>query len=204
MRFLSTSELFDAIYDLSSRSRNAVYVAVAFVGKDSYELFDENIREVKEVKFVVNLSENSVRSGSTNPAGVAQLQHFAQVRSREDLHAKVFIFDKTALVGSANLSKNATSNLEAGVLVDERSKVNEILSFFKSLWKEATFVDSRLINNRLRLWAEGKRTRTKHGSEETPDVFPRPAARKLKHWETEIPAPRSEVPAIVFAVGRIT
>ena len=88
MRFLSTSRLFDTVYNLSSQSRYRAYAAIAYVGKNSYQLFHENIRNVKDVKFVVNFSNNSVRNGSTNPAGVSQLQDFAEVRNKEDLHAK--------------------------------------------------------------------------------------------------------------------
>jgi len=92
VRFLFSSKLFETIHRCSFLSRDRAYAAVAFVGKDSYQLFHENIRNVKDVKLIVNFSDNSVRSGLTNPAGVRQLQDFAEIRNKEDLHAKLYIF----------------------------------------------------------------------------------------------------------------
>jgi len=178
-------------------------VAIAYVGKNSYQLFHENIREVKEVKFIVNFSDNSVRSGATNPAGVKQLEDFADVRNKEDLHAKVYIFDNTALVCSANLSKNATSNIEAGILVEEREKVREILGFFKELWSKSDSIDSNTFSRRLRGWAESRSKRARHGLRAPVDVVRRPKINKFNPWKIPIPAPRLEVPAIVFSVGKM-
>jgi hypothetical protein len=199
LKFLTTSRLFDTIYELSFRSKDRMYAAIAYVGKNAYQLFHENIRKVEDVKFVVNFSENSVRNGSTNPAGVSQLQDFAEVRNKEDLHAKVYIFDDVALVCSANLSRNATSNVEAGILVLEREEIRTIRGFFRDMWNRADSIDSKVFSERLEAWSKSKRKRVGHGIPESPDVFRRPRI-KFKPWKSPIP-PRT-VSAIVFSVGR--
>jgi len=192
--------LFQIIYKLSFQSKNRTYAAIAYVGKNSYQLFHENIRDVKDVKFVVNFSDSSVRNGSTNPGGVSQLQYFAEVRNKGDLHAKVYIFDNVALVCSANLSKNATTNIEAGILVEEREEVKEILSFFKEIWSKADPIDSRVFSERLRVWTESRRKRVKHGLPVPTEIVRRLKTIRIKPWRTPIPA--RLVPAIVFSVGK--
>lgn len=179
-----------------------MYAAIAFVGRDSYRLFHENIRRVKDVRFVVNFSDNSVRSGSINPAGVSQLQTFAEVRNREDLHAKIYVFDHVALVSSANLSKNATSNVEAGVLVEDPEEVSQIVEFFHDLWDNSSPVGSELLDDRLRAWIETDVARTKRSLPTEAGVVRRPKNKGLEQWKTPIPAPDLGVRAIVWSVGR--
>jgi len=203
MKFLSTSGLFETIHHYSFQSRDRVYAAIAFVGKDSYQLLHENIRNVRDVKFIVNFSDNSVRSGSTNPAGVGQLRDFAEIRNKEDLHAKLYIFDNVALVGSANLSKNATSNIEAGILVEEIEEVSRIIGFFRDLWNQSSTIDSNLFNERSRAWIETSTKRARQSLPAPADIVGRRKIGGIAPWKTPIPAPRLEVPAIVWSVGKI-
>jgi len=158
---------------------------------------------VRDVKFIVNFSDNSVRSGSTNPAGVGQLQDFAEIRNKEDLHAKLYLFDDVALVCSANLSKNATSNIEAGILVEEREEVSQIIDFFRELWNQSLPIDSKVFSDRLKAWIETSAKRTRQSLPEPTDIVGRRKIGRPEPWKTPIPAPRLEVPAIVWSVGRI-
>jgi len=203
VRFLFTSGLFEAIHHYSFQSRDRVYAAIAFVGKDSYQLFHENVRNVRDAKFIVNFSDNSVRSGSTNPAGVGQLRDFAEIRNKEDLHAKLYIFDNVALVCSANLSKNATSNVEAGILVEEVEEVSRIVDFFRDLWSQSSTIDSDLFNDRSKAWIEACTKRTRQSLPEPTDIVGRRKIGRIEPWKTPIAAPRLEVPAIVWSVGKI-
>ncbi|WP_456474369.1 phospholipase D-like domain-containing protein [Candidatus Pyrohabitans sp.] len=152
MKFLDTKQIFESIRELSSNADRRVYAAVAFVGKESYNLFSENIRNVEDIRFIVNFSESSVKNGLTNPYGINQLQDFAEVRNNKNLHAKIYIFDDTALICSANLSRHATTNIEAGISINRKDTVEEIVRFFERLWKESKQINKELLIKRIKIW----------------------------------------------------
>jgi phosphatidylserine/phosphatidylglycerophosphate/cardiolipin synthase-like enzyme len=69
------------------------------------------------------------------------------VFSLPNLHAKVFVFDNTAIIGSANVSRNSSSVLiEAALLTDERATVSQASALIESLKEKATIVDSEFIS----------------------------------------------------------
>ncbi len=100
----------------SSRNNNKSYVAVAYLGNGASEMLELKDGDT----LVVDASESNVRSGVTNPI---ELQKFMKagvnVFSKENLHAKIFVFDTEIYVGSTNVSLNSASNLVEAVVVSE-------------------------------------------------------------------------------------
>lgn len=52
-------------------------------------------------------------------------------------HSKILIVDETAYVGSANFTEASANNFEAGVIVAEKSQIDELTNFTKTILKSA-------------------------------------------------------------------
>ena len=84
---------------------------------------------------IVDASLRAVRSGATDPRVLIALQKMGvALYTRDNLHAKVLVFDDVLVVGSANASANSESVLhEACVLVHDSASIAEARSWAKSL-----------------------------------------------------------------------
>jgi hypothetical protein len=107
------------------------FAAVAYLGKGASTLLPLKENDV----LVVDMSEGAVKSGQTNPAEIVKLlRRGVNVYSVENLHAKVFVADGRAFIGSANASSRSANNLvEAVVETTERAAVSGCKSFIKGL-----------------------------------------------------------------------
>lgn len=132
------------IRELFSGARHRVIVVSAFIGAEALdELLKSVPGDVKQVAVYARWRTNDIASGSTDwEAWDVAARHEVAFYACPDLHAKMYIADEKALVGSANattlgLGLGRISNLEllipadagqidvAGVLADieERSSV---------------------------------------------------------------------------------
>jgi hypothetical protein len=84
---------------------------------------------------VVNASEMNVRSGSTNPSEIEKFRkNRVKCYSVADLHAKVYVADDRAFVGSANATTNSLTVLaEACLEVKEAEVVGNIEDWVQTL-----------------------------------------------------------------------
>lgn len=141
-QFLSKSELYPLIIEKSAKTRNILWVCSPYVGDKAHEIFSQKIVETppNDIRFIFKLNRQSVRRGEVNPYEIEYLNdHFRNgiVRTNDTFHAKVYIFDDSALVTSANLSRTAFErNIEAGVLL-EGKQVRKVKGFFEELWKNS-------------------------------------------------------------------
>lgn len=185
IKFLNAKQIFESIDELSSNAKNRVYVAVAFVGKKGMN-FLENIQNVKDVKMIINFSESSVKNGLTNPGFVVKFKEnkdMGKVRNCEKLHAKMYVFDDTALICSANLSLHAeTENIEAGVLINKKEIVDEIVNFFELLWENSEEINHGIFLDRLKIW-------NKYGNKRAIQMKPAnmDIKRRIKPWKSYVP-----------------
>ncbi|WP_061036312.1 MULTISPECIES: phospholipase D family protein [Vibrio] len=118
----------------SSRNSDKAYVAVAYLGNGASEMLRLKSGDI----LVVDASESNVRSGVINPL---ELQKFVgsgvNVFSKENLHAKVFVFGTETYVGSTNVSNNSASNLvEAVVFSEEVGMAKSSIEFITSIATE--------------------------------------------------------------------
>jgi hypothetical protein len=97
--------------------RSTALVAVAYLGKGAANL----LPLTKGSRLVVDASEANVVRGATCPADLLKL-HKSGVRvfHAPNLHAKVYVFGKTAFIGSANASKHSGTLTEALVRTTDR------------------------------------------------------------------------------------
>ena len=113
-----------------------VYIAVAFFteGEVVKEILDDDchVRMVVRLGFPTN--PDALRSLISNPD--IEIRYYSDA----SFHSKLYIFgDKVALLGSANLTRNALlTNQEVVVSIDsEDPRFNELASLFSDYWNEA-------------------------------------------------------------------
>ena len=101
---LITDRVWAAITEAARNTKTPAYVAVAYFGNGASKLLPLR----KGSRLVVDASEHAVKSGQTSPAELLKLHRKGvKVYSIENLHAKVFVFGRTAFVGSANVSQRS-------------------------------------------------------------------------------------------------
>lgn len=156
-QFLAGDDLSQKIKEVV-RGANA-RCAVAFWGKDAVkELFGPEPFEWSDVRIVCDLS-----MGGTNPATLRALgaPENSNIRYRDGLHAKVFLSDKGAIVGSANASNNGigftggnAQLLEAGTYHSQDSDTwRAIRGWFSELSeRDSKQVDARALNAAQLAW----------------------------------------------------
>lgn len=110
---LHTERVWAALTQAARGSRRTAYVAVPYFSEAGSRLLPLKRGDI----LVVNASDAAVASGQTAPAALRRLAtKGVKVYSLETLHAKVYVFEKTAYVGSANASTSSKEHLVEAVL----------------------------------------------------------------------------------------
>lgn len=127
-----------------------VRCAVAFWGRGSAAL----IRQTSggRPKIICNLS-----MGGTNPAEIRTLRLSADIRQSDTLHAKVYLSDVGAVVGSANASANGLGLegseqvgwQEAGVALQN---IAPVVAWFEEQWALSRAVDEADLSEAEEAW----------------------------------------------------
>jgi hypothetical protein len=125
-----TDDLWPTLTKLARKSRRA-HVAVAYLGKGANKLLPLG----KGDNLVVDMSESAVRSSQTNPYEIERyLRKGVDVYTCSNLHAKLYVFDKTLVVGSANVSRRSQQDLvEVGLLCKDKHVLTQARGWVKSL-----------------------------------------------------------------------
>jgi PLD-like domain len=128
---LLTDQIWKTVTSQAKKARNPAYVAVAYFGKGASKLLPLPPRS----RLVVDASERAVSSGQTHPADLKKVQRRgATIYSVPNLHAKIYAFDKSAIIGSANASNHSARNLiEAVVQTDDRATMRACREFVRGL-----------------------------------------------------------------------
>lgn len=131
--FLSNETLWQT---LSAKLKAARHVdaAFAYFGSGGAKLLPLK----RGSRLVVNMSLASLRAGATNPHEIEKLiRKGVQVFSRRNLHAKMMVIDRAAIIGSANISGHARHTLdEAAVLTTDQATVRRAKDFIERLLTE--------------------------------------------------------------------
>ena len=124
--FLVGEDLWKVLPKLVRSSRR-VDAAIAYLGQDGAKLLPLKRGD----RLVVDMSIATVKAGGTCPHEVEKLiKRGVKVFTRSNLHAKIVIADKKALVGSANVSRNSRDFLdEAAVLTGDPVTVERAKEF---------------------------------------------------------------------------
>jgi hypothetical protein len=122
--------LWPKIISLAKKSRRK-QVVVAYLGKGASKILPLQRGDV----LVVDLSEQAVMNGQTDPHEVEKyIKRGVKVYRQPYLHAKLYVFDKTVMVSSANLSTRSLINLiEVGILSKNKKILVMAKKFINSL-----------------------------------------------------------------------
>lgn len=156
MQFLANSDLADAIKHLLGG--NEVRCAVAFWGAGAEALLDRATGAQPRIICDVTL-------GGTSPKALRALgapgnDHLRHIPS---LHAKVYISDRGAIVGSANASRNGLGLdgfpvlMEAGVRLAPGSEAfHQAVSWFDTRWNASETVDAAALDLATKRFRPGR------------------------------------------------
>lgn len=137
----------------AARKSQSLVAAVAFVGRNPEVV----LKWPKRTRLVTAITEERVQRGATSARGVRKLLSLGvDVRSNADLHAKVYVFDRAAFVGSANASESSSRLEEAAVVLSQPAEVAAARAFVNGLWRGATPTDPQILTQLARLepkWA---------------------------------------------------
>jgi hypothetical protein len=127
------NNLWPTITKLAKNSQRTD-VAVGYLGHGATKLLPLH----KDDSLVIDMSQDSVRNGQTNPFEVEKyLKKRVDVYTCSNLHAKLYVFDTALIVGSANVSQHSQHGLiEVGLLCRNRDLLTQARGLIKSLQVE--------------------------------------------------------------------
>jgi len=113
-QFINDVDCWIRLRAAAKKCREEAYVAVAYFSDGAAKL----LPLTEGSRLVVDASERAIRSGQTHPSDLKVLvERGVRVFSRQNLHAKVFVFGSQAFVGSANASNRSSQTLIEAMLV---------------------------------------------------------------------------------------
>lgn len=131
MRFLGT-DLWKTITAYAQRSKTR-RIAVAYLGKGANELLPLK----KGDTLIVNMTLPNVKNSQVNPFEVEKYYNAGvKIFHCKNLHSKVYLFDKQAIICSANISNNSYSStglIECGVLTTNKQVLHDTATFINRL-----------------------------------------------------------------------
>ena len=114
IELVSGSAVWHRLKQTLKAARGPSFVAVAYFGKGAARLLPLRSGSV----LVVDASTEAVKAGVTHPRDLLECHaRGVKVCSAPRLHAKVYVFGKTAIIGSANVSRNSASTLMESAVV---------------------------------------------------------------------------------------
>jgi hypothetical protein len=161
-RFLSNSELYETVLQKSLGTKDILWVCSPSLGLSAHRVFSQEILKnpPADIRFVFPVNDFSVKGGEVDPNEIQYfIEHFKgiNIKSHENFHSNIYIFDDSALITSAALTESAfESNIESGVLL-EGSDVEEVKNFFiQNLWNTSKSI-GELKKYKL-MWNLAKKT----------------------------------------------
>lgn len=158
-------EIKRALAEITKKSKH-LDMAVAFVGREwQHQLSNFS----GHIRLICWLS-----STNTNPRSIQELvdRPNTDLRQRDSMHCKVYLSPgRAAIIGSANLSASALSDLddsgqdEAAVLVTDRTTLKEIRNWFNALWLAplTEHISDLDLEKAKRAWAKAREEPRSHG-----------------------------------------
>jgi hypothetical protein len=145
------------------QSASTARLAVSYWGKGAVTRLGLGQFEASKLQVICDLF-----SGACNPDELAVLLKLgAIVRCLDGLHAKVYLAEARAVVGSSNASANGlgfegpevASNLEASLFTSDPATVRSIHEWFERLWNLARPVTLEMIESVRPLWNEKRESK---------------------------------------------
>ena len=139
IRFLGDN-IWDDIGRLAKRSGRK-YAAVAYVTTGATLQFG------KGDLLIVDASDHAIKTGQTSaPVLGKAFRAGAEIYSNRNLHAKLFLFDRIAVIGSGNVSEFSRLYLfEAAIMTDHPAVVSPARAYVEDLKHQSKRVNARFI-----------------------------------------------------------
>jgi len=159
MKLVRGSELKSELLALGAQSTRRRF-AVAFWGDGAGDALGLTA-DPSKVEIVCNLC-----MGGTNPKEIRRLRDLgASVKHSDTLHAKIYLFDQAAVVGSSNVSSNGLSLqggevggwMEANVLFGTGALYDETGTLFDEIWENAREVSDPDLADAQAAWDRRRR-----------------------------------------------
>ena len=144
--------LWSQLRRLAKTRRRRAWVAVPYLGPGAAKRLPLRAGDV----IVTCCAESTARAGLVDPREiVAFINRGVEVHSVSNLHAKVYVFGRRAIVGSANVSATSEQYLiEAGCVLSSPKLVAECRDFVKRLRGEV--VELEFARRLIPLWRPPK------------------------------------------------
>lgn len=142
-KFLYNAQLYETILQKSSEAKETMLVCTTSVDSGSHMVFSQEILKntPADIRFLFGINDSAVKRGKINPYEIQyMLEHFKgiNVKSSDYFHSNIYIFDNSAIMTSATLTKSAfESNNEAGVLLEGEEAEQAKVFFNDCLWASA-------------------------------------------------------------------
>lgn len=151
-KFLSAREIWPRITQLAMKTKKSL-VAVAYFGQGASQILPLRKGSV----LVVDASQNTVKASGTCPKDILDvLARKVEVHNCSNLHAKVFVFGRRAIIGSTNVSNNSKDvYLEAAVETTDPNVVAASREFVLSLRGDQ--IQKAYAKELMKLWNPPKR-----------------------------------------------
>ena len=164
-RFLHNTQLYETILQKSLETKETLLVCSTSLDSGAHQVFSQEILKTPpaDMRFIFQVNDLAIKRGEVNPYELQYLiEHFKsiRIRSSDNFHSNIYIFDNSALITSATLTKAAfETNIEAGVLL-EGTEVEEVREFFNErLWNSAKNIGD--LKKYKHLWNLAQKTTKK-------------------------------------------
>lgn len=167
MNELLSSGLWPRIRKLAEKAKRKS-AAVAYVTDDRYLKFKEG-----DI-LVTDASDEAIKTGQTSVSVLkAALKRKATIASIPGLHAKVYVFDNKAVIGSANLSRESEHRTEVALITDQPAIVSSSLLLIDEFRAYGDVVDKTFVSRISRLPVNKRRSLGRSKRAKTVDPSPR-------------------------------
>jgi len=141
--FLHNAQLYQTILQKSLETKETLLACSTSLDIGAHQVFSQEILKnpPTDMRFVFRVNDLTIKHSEVNPYEIQYLsEHFKNIsiRSSDNFNSNIYIFDNSALITSATLTKAAfETNIEAGVLLGG-AEAEEVKDFFNEiLWNSA-------------------------------------------------------------------
>lgn len=128
LQFMPNERLWPTVKKLAHRSRGTRIAVSAYIGSGASKMLPLRRGDV----LLCALSLRNCRAGNVYPSELRRLlKKGVKVFAQADLHAKVYLFGGTGVVGSANMSGNSERVLDEAAILVRGALVREIREWVK-------------------------------------------------------------------------
>ena len=146
MNTILTGNIWKQVGPLAKAAKRRL-VAVAYVTNDAHLRFKQG-----DV-LICDASDRAIKTGETSARLLESLfRKRVEVRSRPDLHAKVAVIGRHAIIGSCNLSVASAKDLiELALVTDRQQVVSQATAFIHDLRELSKKIDDDFLRKILKI-----------------------------------------------------